>query len=100
TAFVRAEYEISPSLTLFAEGGYGDSDSVYVVRLYQRDSNIAIGRDNAYLDATTAAQMDALGLTSFMLGKIHTDLPPAAVESSRELLRAVVGGEGAFGDGW
>lgn len=100
TAFVRAEYEITPSVTLFAEGGYGDSDSTYVVRLYQRDANINISRQNAYLDATTAARMDQLGLQTFVLGKLHTDLPPATVESSRELMRGVVGGEGTFGDGW
>ena len=100
TAFMRAQYELTPSVTLFAEGGYGKSDSTYVVRYYQRDANIPISRQNAYLDATTAARMDALGLTSFTLGKLHTDLPPATVESSRELMRGVVGGEGTFGAGW
>jgi iron complex outermembrane receptor protein len=100
TAFMRAQYELTPSVTLFAEGGYGNSDSTYVVRYYQRDANIPISRQNAYLDATTAARMDALGLTSFTLGKLHTDLPPATVESSRELMRGVVGGEGTFGAGW
>lgn len=100
TAFMRAQFELTPSVTLFAEGGYGNSDSTYVVRYYQRDANIPISRQNAYLDATTAARMDALGLTSFTLGKLHTDLPPATVESSRELMRGVVGGEGTFGAGW
>jgi outer membrane receptor protein involved in Fe transport len=100
TAFVRAQFELTPSVTLFAEGGYGDSDSTYVVRYYQRDANIAISRQNAYLDAATAARMDALGLASFTLGKLHTDLPAATVESSRELMRGVVGGEGTFGAGW
>ena len=100
TAFVRAELEIAPALTLFAEGGYGDSDSTYNVRYYQRDGNITVSRQNAYLDAATATRMDALGQTSFLLGKLHTDLPPAAVESSRELKRGVVGGEGEFGAGW
>jgi iron complex outermembrane recepter protein len=100
TAFMRADYQVTPSLTLFAEGGYGDSDAAYPVRLYQRDANITISRQNAYLDAATAARMDALGLTSFTLGKLHTDLPQATVESSRELLRGVLGGEGTFGDGW
>jgi len=100
TAFVRAQFEIAPALTLFAEGSYGDSDSSYKVRYYQRDANITISRQNAYLDAATAARMDALGLTSFSLGKLHTDLPPATVESSRELMRGVVGGEGEFGSGW
>ncbi len=100
TAFVRADFEIAPALTLFAEGGYGDSDSTYKVRYYQRDANITVSGQNAYLDAATAARMDALALPSFALGKLHSDLPPATVESSRELQRGVVGGEGAFGAGW
>ena len=62
TAFVRGEFKIAPALTLFAEGGYGDADSTYHVRYYQRDANIAISRQNAFLDAATAARMDALGL--------------------------------------
>ena len=49
TAFVRGEFKIAPALTLFAEGGYGDADSTYHVRYYQREANIAISRQNAFL---------------------------------------------------
>lgn len=100
TVYARAEYEFSPAFTLFADGNYAKADSSYSVRLYQRDGNIAISRQNAYLDPTTAARMTAAGQTSFMLGKIHTDLPVAKVKSSRELIRGVLGANGKLGSSW
>lgn len=100
TVYARAEYEFSPAFTLFADGNYAKADSSYSVRLYQRDGNIAISRQNAYLDPTTAARMTAAGQTSFMLGKIHTDLPVAKVKSSRELIRGVIGANGKLGGSW
>lgn len=100
TVYARAEYEFSPAFTLFADGNYAKADSSYSVRLYQRDGNIAISRQNAYLDPTTAARMTAAGQTSFMLGKIHTDLPVAKVKSSRELIRGVLGANGKLGGSW
>jgi len=100
TVYARAEYEFSPAFTLFADGNYAKADSSYSVRLYQRDGNIAISRQNAYLDPATAARMTAAGQTSFMLGKIHTDLPVAKVKSSRELIRGVIGANGKLGSNW
>ncbi|WP_016746694.1 TonB-dependent receptor domain-containing protein [Rhizorhabdus wittichii] len=100
TVYARAEYEVSPAFTLFADGNYAKADSSYSVRLYQRDGNITISRQNAYLDPATAARMDAAGLTSFQLGKLHTDLPVAKVKSSRELIRGVVGATGDLGGSW
>ncbi|QTH20944.1 TonB-dependent receptor [Rhizorhabdus wittichii] len=100
TVYARAEYEVSPAFTLFADGNYAKADSSYSVRLYQRDGNITISRQNAYLDPVTAARMDAAGLTSFQLGKLHTDLPVAKVKSSRELIRGVVGATGDLGGSW
>jgi len=98
--FARASFEIAPEVTVFGEAGYAKARASYDVRYYQRDGNITVRNDNAFLDATTRARMAAAGVPTFNLGKVHLDFPAARVDIERELVRYLVGAEGKFGDGW
>lgn len=100
TLFGRASFDITPNITAYAEAGYADVKSKIFARPYERDGNITIRNDNAYLDAATKARMAAAGVTSFSLGKIFLDWGPLVGRNDREQWRAVGGLEGKFGDGW
>lgn len=100
TLFGRAEFEVADALTVFAEGSYADASSSYAARLYQRDGNIVVSGQNAYLDPALATRLTAAGQTSFSIGKIHRDLPIPTIASTRELSRGVLGVEGKLGGGW
>lgn len=70
--FAHAEFEFSDNFSVFAEGAYGYSKSMYplLMPFFIGSGGIVIQRDNAYLPANLAAIMDANGYTSIELGKL------------------------------
>ncbi|MEQ8936329.1 MAG: TonB-dependent receptor plug domain-containing protein, partial [Amphiplicatus sp.] len=100
TVFARTEYEISPVLTVFAEGNFAQTDNDYLVRSYQRFGDITIQNDNAFLHPAMVQAMTDASVTSFNMGKIHLDFGPSNVQNDRRLFRGVVGAEGDLGAGW
>lgn len=100
TVFARASYDLTDNITAYAEFGYANVKSKIFARVYERDGNIAIKADNAYLDPATKAAMTAGNLASFTLGKIFLDWGPSVGRNDREQFRYVGGVEGKFGNGW
>jgi outer membrane receptor protein involved in Fe transport len=100
TGYGRVGYDITPNLRAFAELGYGWANTTIFARAYERDGNITIRSDNAYLPSSVRALMAANGQTSVSLGKIFTDWGPARGRNTRDQLRWVTGLEGDFGGGW
>ncbi|WP_374470065.1 TonB-dependent receptor plug domain-containing protein [Phenylobacterium sp.] len=100
TAFTHVRYDLTDSLTAYAEASYGKSvvqtDSLY----YNRGGNLTIRTDNPYLDAGVRNQLTALGQSSFGLGKMVTDPPPPGSRNERVLWRGVLGLEGRIGANW
>ncbi|HTM96880.1 MAG TPA: TonB-dependent receptor [Croceibacterium sp.] len=94
---IRAELELTPAITVFAEGNYGyvttDGNSNY----YQAAPIISI--DNAYLPEQTREAMQAAGVTTITVGKYFADPGGFASHSEHETLRGIGGFEGRlFGD--
>lgn len=100
TAFARASYDLPGNITAYGEFGYANVKSSIFSRAYERDGNITIRSDNAYLDPTIKARMAAAGISSFNLGKIFLDWGPLVGRNDREQYRYVGGLEGKFGKGW
>jgi hypothetical protein len=76
------------------------SKSKIFARVYERDGNIAIKADNAYLDPATKAAMTAGNLASFTLGRSFSIGAIGWARNDREQFRYVGGVEGKFGNGW
>ena len=100
TLYSQVRFDLSDRVTIYAEGSYGKSivyaDSLY----YNRGGNLPIQVDNPYLDPGVAARAGALGITSFNIGKMETDLAPPGSRNERRLWRAVAGIDGKFGGDW
>jgi len=99
STFGRAEYELSDGVTAFAELSYADVHGVNP-NTQNRDTNLSIQRDNAYLPASVVAAMTAANITSFTMGRIGQDFGPAVGHVQRNTMRAVGGLEGTFQNNW
>lgn len=100
TVFTRGSFDITDNITAYGEFGYANVKSKIFARVYERDGNITIRSDNAYLDPAIRATMAANGVSSFSLGKIFFDWGPLVGRNDREQFRYVGGLEGKLGGGW
>lgn len=99
-SFAHAEFDLTDSVTWFAEGSYSlvTADTVGAQR---RDlAPRVISRSNPFIPASIAARMDQLNLTSISVGRIWNDLGPQRGRVEREIYRAVSGLQAELGSGW
>ncbi|MXO66165.1 TonB-dependent receptor plug domain-containing protein [Altericroceibacterium endophyticum] len=98
--FAHAEYDLSPGTKIFAEGAYSRVTATTLGAQRRDIANITITRDNAFLPDSVAAQMDALELPSFRMGRMWNDIGPTINDVKRETYRGVVGIEAELSADW
>ncbi len=101
SGFVHGEYEFADKTTLFAESLFARSHTRDESNFLQNVGSAlqyTIFRDNAFLPAATAQQMDAARVTSFPLGRFEAEFPLNVLESKINTYRQSLGieGEAAF----
>jgi len=99
STFGHAEYELTDSITAFAELSYGRIKGANP-NTQNRDTNLVIQRDNAFLPASVSAAMTAAGIQSFTMGRIGQDFGPAVGHVTRNTTRAVAGLDGSLPNDW
>jgi outer membrane receptor protein involved in Fe transport len=67
----RVTYEVAPNFTVWGEGSYGRFHTEGNTVDYVNTGSIVILRDNPYLPAALAAQMDAAGITRFNMSRVN-----------------------------
>lgn len=101
--FFRGSFDISDRLQLFAQISYGRAKSYVNNGAQYKFGNVVARSDNAFIPASIAARMSALGLTSITLGTWNEDLGGKIVQSERTSWRPMIGAIGsfdAFGSKW
>lgn len=98
TAFASASYELTDSITASLDLSYGRVQGEVFGSAPR--GTYTITRDNAFLPAELAAEMDANGLTSVALGRAFTDVGNPNATSDNQTYRAVASVEGDIGGGW
>lgn len=102
-AFGRVSFAVTDHIELFAQLSYGRATSHAAFGNQYNFGNLTIRSDNAFIPASVAARVTALGLTSFSLGTLNEDLGVITTNSRRESWRPVVGARGdfdLFGSNW
>jgi len=101
----RAEYELTDSITAFAEANYGRTNvpRTEIGNYYSGGSAstppLTISGDNPFIPASVRDLLTPAQQGSFTLGRINTELP-YITEQASTLKRGVVGLSGDLGDGW
>ncbi len=98
--YFRATYDFSESLTAYVRLNAARSHNNMRILSDNRSAAAAytIFRNNAYLPAAVAAQMDAAGVTSFRLGRFNRDFGAISLDYKNKTFDASVGLEGKIGD--
>ena len=94
--FTRASWNLESGIEIFAQLSYAQYEG-YSFYVRPRDTRAIIQRDNAFLDPTVAAAMDANGLTEFTMGTNNADMPASGSNNKRDTTRIVLGANGDFG---
>ena len=120
TFFGYGRYKLTDAVSASIELNYGKSFSENNSFVANKYGTVTIPRDNAYLDPTIGARMDALGIGSFSLGTSNLNnigttgahlvgnsliaesqsLGIPVSTNRRQLFRGVVNLEGSLGDNW
>ncbi|TPG22414.1 hypothetical protein EAH87_00950 [Sphingomonas koreensis] len=100
--FAHASFDISPTVSAYAEFGYAYSHTLFLnnSQPYTGASyQFTIFRENPYLPASIAAQMDANNVKSFTLGRYLSDFPEFGIETNSRVTREAIGlkGKDLFG---
>jgi len=93
SAFLHGSYDVSDSLTLFAEGAYADSKSTYPGSFptYNGTAAFTIFNDNAFLPTALRTEMASRGITQFRLGRVSRDWGGNIGTSDTETYRGAIG---------
>lgn len=99
SVYTRVSYDLTASTTGFAEASWAQSETSYG-GLTRTDSKLTIYRDNPFLPAAVAADMDNLDLGSFQMGRYNRDYGRSRINKQSDTGRFSVGLEGYAGDNW
>ena len=90
--FGRTSYELSDTITLFAQGSYSRATTKEISLDQFNLANITIQPDNAFIPASIASRVTA----PFTLGTYNADLGGVPATTRRSSLRLIAGAEGHF----
>ena len=102
-AFLHAEWDANPNMTLFAEGLFERTYTSLEAQYSHQQGTTAftIYPNNAYLPASVQAVFAANPtLTSFTLGRYSPDITNDVVNTLEQVGRVAVGAKGAIGSRW
>jgi len=100
--FAHFTYDINERTQVYGEVGFSYSNAKDA---NQKPINTAAGfaytiySGNPYIPASIQQSMDALGVTSFRLGRYMIEYPDVEIVTRTRVLREAVGLKGSFGDG-
>jgi len=98
--YFRASYDFTDNLTGYVRLNAALSHNNMRILSDNRSAAAAytIFRNNAYLPAAVAAQMDAAGVTSFRLGRFNRDFGAITLDYKNKTFDVSVGLQGKIGD--
>src|SRR5690606_31543145 len=101
--FTHVSYQLTDSIEVFAEVSLNRSETYNYGYTTECNSCLTIDADNPFIPESVAAQMQALGLTEFVMGTQNMDLGTIATDPIHDVQQFMVGADGmfdAFGSSW
>ncbi len=95
---VRAEYELTDNITLFAMGNYGRTKANTFTGFNQ--STFTISRDNPFMPEEIYDRMVALDLATISVGRLLTENGGVPQQNTFKTWQALGGLSGELGGGW
>ena len=99
-AMARFSFDVSPSLTVFAEGNYAWNTNAGGHGDTFLSTGIVVPDTNPFIPTAIRQAMAANRLTSITVGRFNNDIGPWRVFTEWELKRGVVGARGKINSKW
>lgn len=101
TGFLHATYDVTDDLTVYGEFMSGSTEGESLsVPYYRFAGALTISRDNPFLPADLANQMDSFGMTSVPMGRSNVDFGRANPYNERDMTRYLIGADYEINDKW
>lgn len=99
--FVSGSFDLTDNVSAFVEAGTAHASTEYAIPFFTgTDFATPIRVDNAYLPESVRAQMEALGLASFTMGRASDDIPYNLTDNGNEVYRIAAGLSGTLAGDW
>lgn len=98
--FTRTTFELTDNVEAFVEASAAYAETTFNLSTSYDLGTLTIRRDNAYLPAAVAGQMDAAGVSTFRMGRFNRDIAFNVVDNKNATYRIAAGLKGEFGDSW
>ena len=95
SAFTRLSYDISDSINVYGQAGWGHQFNYSVGGPHYYLGNLTMRTDNAYLPDALRPALQAAGPT-FLMGTLNADMGPWRPSFDRRTLRMLGGAKGGF----
>jgi iron complex outermembrane receptor protein len=98
----RIAYDLSPTTQIWASVLYNSDDEIQTNVMNYNNGDLTIQADNVFLPASVKAQMTALGLKNFQMGRANTEDTTTVNNALTSYGRYVIGANGQlpFGSTW
>jgi iron complex outermembrane receptor protein len=97
----RATFDVTPNLTVYGQFQYGWFQVTSYGNVRVRNNNqIFINRDNPYLPAALATQMDAQGITQIRMNRVLNEFGVANPRNRNKTRQFTVGARGTLFESW
>jgi iron complex outermembrane receptor protein len=94
--FSRLSFDVTDKIQVYGEIQWAYTDAGDTATPNRRLDNLTLQASNPFVPAAIAAQLAALGQTSFVMGTTNGDIGRVEVENGRTLARWDVGASGRF----
>lgn len=101
--FLRSSYDVTDNFAVYVEASYSHSKVLYKCCNNFTSTSLTIKADNAFIPASVATRIAALGITQFTIGTQNGDIGATYSNNNRIFHRYRIGASGkvdAFGDTW
>jgi outer membrane receptor protein involved in Fe transport len=95
--FTRLSFDVTDNVNVFGQFSWGGTRTLGYNEPNFYFGSLVVKSDNAFIPATIATRLNALGLAQFNMGTLNGDLPDWGNKTDRDTKRAVVGASGRFG---
>ena len=94
--YLRTSYDLTDRITGFISASWTHNKNNNWCCMKEDNASLTLTIDNPYLPADVRARAVALGVTSFVMGSMHSDFGLSGAINDRRVQRYVAGLEGTF----
>lgn len=99
TSMLRLDYEVSDTVNLFVEGGYGRTETTGFTSFFQMP-RITVLDTNPFIPDEISTALAAAGETSFTMGRLFNETNGFRLPTQRNVYRGAFGGSGSIFNDW